>query len=277
MLNVLKIREKITNFYIEDNHYGDLASGIFDSTAKGTATLIAKSDGCFCGMPVIEEGFKIADSKVTVEMLIEEGESIKNGDEIARISGNVRSILTAERTVLNLVQRMSGIATMTKRLNDRVRHTGVTIIDTRKTTPGLGIFEKYAVSVGGGKNHRRTLNDGIMLKDNHISFMGSMTKAIDEAKNIKGPMDKIEVEVEDEMMLDEAIRNDIDIIMFDNCTPEWIKKHIEKVPESISTEASGGITEDTLLEYAETGVEYISVGALFHQQQALDFSLKVVY
>lgn len=166
---------------------------------------------------------------------------------------------------------------MTRKLNDVVKDTGVTIIDTRKTTPGLGIFEKYAVAVGGGKNHRRTLNDGIMLKDNHISFMGSMTEAVDKAMNMKGPMDKIEVEIEDDEKLDEAIRNEVDIIMFDNCTPSWIRAHIGKVPGSIKTEASGGITEDRLLRYAESGVDYISVGALFHQQQGLDFSLKVVY
>lgn len=277
MLNVLKIREKLKNFYIEDNHYGDLATSIFGSDAQGTASLFAKAPGCFCGTAVIEEGFKIIDPEVSVEVLAEEGASIEKGEKIAVISGNVRAILTSERIVLNLVQRMSGIATRTGKLNAIVNGTGVTIIDTRKTTPGLGIFEKYAVTVGGGKNHRRTLNDGIMLKDNHISFMGSMTKAVESVKCMRGPMDNIEVEIEDEEMLNEAIRNNVDIIMFDNCTPAWIRQHIGKIPDSIKTEASGGITEETLLDYAQSGVDYISVGALFHQQQALDFSLKVVY
>ena len=274
---MLKIREKLRNFYIEDNHYGDLASGIFDSDARGTATLIAKSDGIFCGGLIIEEGFRLTGDKVTVELFAADGTEIRNGDEIARIRGNVRSILTSERIVLNLVQRMSGIATMTKRLNDITAGTEATVIDTRKTTPGLGMFEKYAVTAGGGKNHRRTLNDGIMLKDNHISFMGSMTRAVERAREIRGPMDRIEVEIEDARMLEAAITNKVDIIMFDNCSPEWIKTHIGKVPDTISTEASGGITEDTLRAYAESGVDYISIGALFHQQQALDFSLKVVY
>lgn len=277
MLNVLKIREKLRSFYIEDNHYGDLASGIFDSDARGTATLIAKSDGIFCGGLIIEEGFRLTGDKVSVELFAADGTEIRNGDEIARIRGNVRSILTSERIVLNLVQRMSGIATMTKRLNDITAGTEATVIDTRKTTPGLGMFEKYAVTAGGGKNHRRTLNDGIMLKDNHISFMGSMTRAVERAREIRGPMDRIEVEIEDARMLEAAITNKVDIIMFDNCSPEWIKTHIGKVPDTISTEASGGITEDTLRAYAESGVDYISIGALFHQQQALDFSLKVVY
>ncbi|HIW13758.1 MAG TPA: carboxylating nicotinate-nucleotide diphosphorylase [Candidatus Salinicoccus stercoripullorum] len=277
MLNVLKIREKLRNFYIEDNHYGDLASGIFDNDAGGTATLFAKSDGIFCGGLIIEEGFNLVDQKISVELLFDDGTEIRKGDEIARIHGNVRSILTSERFVLNMVQRMSGIATMTKKLNDIIADTDATVTDTRKTTPGLGEFEKYAVTTGGGKNHRRTLNDGIMLKDNHISFMGSMTRAVERARAIQGPMDKIEVEIEDDLMLEEAIRNKVDIIMFDNCSPEWIKAHIGKVPEAIRTEASGGITEDTLRAYAESGVDYISVGALFHQQQALDFSLKVVY
>nr|WP_040608659.1 carboxylating nicotinate-nucleotide diphosphorylase [Salinicoccus carnicancri] len=276
-MNVLKIREKLRNFYIEDNHYGDLASGIFDSDAVGTATLIAKSDGIFCGGLIIEEGFRLTGQKMTVELLTADGTEIRKGDEIARIRGNVRAILTSERIVLNLVQRMSGIATMTKRLNDITAGTEAVVIDTRKTTPGLGMFEKYAVTAGGGKNHRRTLNDGIMLKDNHISFMGSMTRAVERSREIQGPMDRIEVEIEDTRMLEEAIRNEVDIIMFDNCSPEWIKAHIGKVPDTISTEASGGITEDGLRAYAESGVDYISVGALFHQQQALDISLKVVY
>src|SRR5699024_10526067 len=194
LLNVLKIREKLRNFYIEDNHYGDLASGIFDNDAGGTATLFAKSDGIFCGGLIIEEGFNLVDQKISVELLFDDGTEIRKGDEIARIHGDVRSILTSERFVHNMVQSMYGMATMTK--------------------PGMGEFEKYAVTTGGGKNHRRTLNDGIMLKDNHISFMGSMTRAVERARAIQGPMDKIEVEIEDDLMLEEAIRNKVDIIMF---------------------------------------------------------------
>src|SRR5699024_1358155 len=214
-----------------------------DSGTWGTATLIAKSDGVFCGGLIIEEGFRLTDHKVTVELFAADGTEIRNGDEIARIRGNVRSILTSERIVLNLVQRMSGIATTTKRLNDITAGTEATVIDTRKTTPGLGMFEKYAVTAGGGKNHRRTLNDGIMLKDNHISFMGSMTRAVERAKEIRGPMDRIEVEIEDARMLEGESRSKGDITMFDNGSPEWIKANIGKVPDTLSTEQPGGLTE----------------------------------
>ena len=192
------------------------------------------------------------------------------------VKGSVTTLLTMERITLNLIQRMSGIATSTHQIVQKVQHTNVKIVDTRKTTPGLGMFEKHAVHVGGGYNHRRTLNDGLMLKDNHISFSKSIDDLVSKAKRHIGPMDKIEIEIEDEQTLTEAIQADVNIMMFDNCTPEWIKEHIVKVPSHIQTEASGNININNVVQYAETGVDYISIGSLFYDQHALDISAKVV-
>lgn len=276
MLNPLLVREKITQFYIEDNQYGDLATHIFDAQQIGILTLKSKDTGIFCGEMIIKEAFRLLDTNIEYLEIIKDGTPLQPGDTIAEIKGPVYVLLTMERIVLNLIQRMSGIATKTKHVADKIAHTTTRIVDTRKTTPGLGIFEKYAVTVGGGLNHRRSLNDGLMLKDNHIAFSHSMDAAILNAKKVIGPMDKIEVEIENETMLETAIKHQVDIIMFDNQTPEWIKEHIALVPESILTEASGNINENNVVAYAETGVNYISMGSLFYAQNALDISAKVV-
>lgn len=276
MLNPLLVREKITQFYIEDNQYGDLATHIFDAQQIGTLTLKSKDTGIFCGETIIKEAFRLLDTNIEFLEIIKDGTSLQPGDTIAEIKGPVYVLLTMERIVLNLIQRMSGIATKTKHVTEKIAHTTTSIVDTRKTTPGLGIFEKYAVTVGGGLNHRRSLNDGLMLKDNHIAFSQSMDEAILNAKKVIGPMDKIEVEIENETMLDTAIKHQVDIIMFDNQTPEWIKEHITLVPKSILTEASGNINENNVVAYAETGVNFISMGSLFYAQNALDISAKVV-
>lgn len=276
MLNRLLVREKLQQFYIEDNQQGDLATRIFDSQAQGTLTLMSKDNGIFCGTDVVEEGFKLLSPSAIVDMAVEEGERITPGTVIATISAPIYVLLTMERIVLNLIQRMSGIATATQRMSAKIAHTSTRLVDTRKTTPGLALFEKYAVTVGGGLNHRRSLNDGLMLKDNHIDYSTSLTAAIQKAKPFLGPMDKIEVEIETKEMLQAAIDANVDIIMFDNRTPEWIKAHLPLVPQSIQTEASGNITEANLEAYAATGVDFISMGALFYGQKALDISAKVV-
>lgn len=276
MLNPLLVKEKITQFYIEDNQYGDLATHIFDQTQEGTLTLKSKDEGIFCGEVIIKEAFPLLDSNVVINLKVKDGEAVYPSDIIAEIKGPVYVLLTMERIVLNLIQRMSGIATQTKQIVDKITHTSTNIVDTRKTTPGLGIFEKYAVTVGGGLNHRRSLNDGLMLKDNHIAFSKSMETAIANAKKVIGPMDKIEVEIENEEMLKTAIDNHVDIIMFDNQKPEWIAEHLKLVPDTIQTEASGNINASNVVAYAETGVDYISMGSLFYAQSALDISAKVV-
>lgn len=276
MLNKLYVQEKLKQFYIEDNHYGDLSSSLFDTNQQGTLTLLSKSEGIFCGEVIIQESFKLIDSNIDTTLYIQDGEVIQKGQTLAIIKGSITTLLTMERITLNLIQRMSGIATTTHEIVQKVQHTDVKIVDTRKTTPGLGMFEKHAVFVGGGNNHRRTLNDGLMLKDNHISFSSSIRELVSCAQQHVGPMDKIEIEIEDEHALDEAISSNVHIIMFDNCTPEWIKAHIEKVPDHIQTEASGNINIKNVVDYAQTGIDYISIGSLFYEQHALDISAKVV-
>ena len=236
----------------------------------------AKEAGIFCGEVIIAEAFALLDPTTEVDQKIKDGASVQAGDVIAEITGTIPTLLTMERIVLNLIQRMSGIATMTQRISQQIAHTDARIVDTRKTTPGLAIFEKYAVTVGGGLNHRRSLNDGLMLKDNHIDFSGSMKEAIEKAKGFLGPMDKLEVEIENETMLKTAIAAGVDVIMFDNQQPEWIQQHIHLVPDFIQTEASGNINEENVVAYAKAGVDFISMGALFYASKALDISAKVV-
>ncbi|WP_436962928.1 carboxylating nicotinate-nucleotide diphosphorylase [Staphylococcus succinus] len=276
MLNKLNVQEKLKQFYIEDNHYGDLATSIFDVQQCGTLTIVSKAEGIFCGTIIINESFKLIEPSIHIDLLMEDGDTIQQGQTLAIVQGHVQTLLTMERITLNLIQRMSGIATMTNEIVSKVRHTGVQIVDTRKTTPGLGMFEKYAVQVGGGYNHRRTLNDGIMLKDNHIAYSESLSQAVLKAKTMMGPMDKIEVEIETLEALDEAIQVGVDIIMFDNRSPSWIQQYITRVPSNIKTEASGNININNVIDYANTGVNYISIGAIFYTQRALDISAKVV-
>lgn len=276
MLNRLLVKEKLQQFYIEDNQQGDLATSIFNHSQQGTLTLLSKDNGIFCGTTVIEEGFRLLDATISISMQVKEGERVQPGTVIGTVTGPVYVLLTMERIVLNLIQRMSGIASTTHRLTSMIQDSHTHLVDTRKTTPGLALFEKYAVRVGGGRNHRRSLNDGLMLKDNHIAYSQSMETAIDNARALLGPMDKLEVEIENEEMLKVAIDKQVDLIMFDNQTPEWIQDHIHLVPEHIQTEASGNITEATIEAYAKTGVDFISMGALFYRQQALDISAKVV-
>ncbi len=273
-MNPILIEEKLKAFLKEDIQFGDLSSMIF-TEETGAMTILAKDSGIFCGAEIIERGFNIL-SETSVELHVKDGEMITHGQTLAVIHGRIRDLLQAERTVLNLIQRMSGIATMTNRYVEAAGGR-CQIADTRKTTPGLGMFEKYAVVTGGGSNHRRSLNDGIMLKDNHIAYAGSITEAVQRAAPYKGHMDKIEVEIETPDMLEEAITAGADIIMFDNCSPEMIKENISKVPDHITTEASGGITFEKIDVYSRTGVDYISVGALFYSAHALDISAEVAY
>ena len=273
-MNKIRLKQKISAFMDEDIQYGDLSSSIFNQNMRGTMCLIAKESGYFSGNDVIVQGFNVL-SKCDINLCINDGDNVHEGTIIAEITGNIRDMLQAERTVLNIVQRMSGITTLTKAYMDAIKGTNARITDTRKTTPGLGMFEKYAVQVAGATNHRRSLNDGIMLKDNHIAYAGSVAQAVHQVRRVSGHMDKIEVEIEDAHMLQEAIDAHVDIIMFDNCTPEFIRQHIHLVPDTIITEASGGINLSTIRAYAETGVDYISVGELFHSSKGLDISGRV--
>lgn len=273
-MNPILLKEKIKAYLMEDLAQGDLASQIFPPKEESTMEFVVKSPGIFCGGAVIEQGFNLLD-EAKVELLAEEGAWVEPGAVLCKIHGKTRNLLSSERTVLNLVQRMSGIATYTHQLVDLLKGSSTRLCDTRKTTPGLAMMEKYAVRCGGGKNHRRNLNDGLMLKDNHIAAMGSMKEAVRQGRLLNGPMDKLEVEITNKEELLQAIEANADIIMFDNMTPEKIKELLPLVPKNILTEASGGITEETIAAYGQTGVDYISVGALFYGGKAMDISARL--
>lgn len=262
----------------EDIGDGDHSSlGAIVSNEKGKARLLVKDAGVLCGIHLAKHIFHRLDSTLVFEPYLEEGSQVKVGDIAFSVSGSIHSILQAERLVLNFMQRMSGIATLTKRLVDIIEGTGAQLLDTRKTTPGMRIFEKYAVSIGGGVNHRMGLFDMVMLKDNHNDYAGGITAAVNQTKAYLKNEDKslkIEVETRNLEEVKEAIAVGVNRIMFDNFTPEEMKKAVSLVGNQCETEASGGITENTIRSYAETGVNFISVGALTHSVKSLDLSLK---
>lgn len=276
-MNSIKLRLLLEQFFIEDIGERDVTSElIFGNENKGSLVLIAKDEGVFCGEQVIHTGFKLLDESSQITLNVKDGEKVVKGQELALITGRVSDLLKAERVVLNLVQRMSGIATKT---NEAVRVLGsekTRICDTRKTTPGLRMLEKYAVRCGGGFNHRYGLYDAVMIKDNHISFAGSISKAVEAVRSNLGHMVKVEVEIETKEQLLEAIASRVDCIMFDNRPPEQIEEWIGNVPAGILTEASGGITLDNLHSFRDCGVDYISLGFLTHSVKSLDISAKVM-
>lgn len=276
-MNSIKLRLLLEQFFIEDIGDRDVSSDlIFGGDDKGTMTLISKDNGIFCGEQVVRTGFLLMDESCLIKLKVRDGDLIEKGQELAAVSGQIASLLKAERVVLNLLQRMSGIATLT---NQAVRALGsekTRICDTRKTTPGLRMLEKYAVRCGGGFNHRYGLYDAAMIKDNHISFAGSITHAVEAVKSKLGHMVKVEVEIETKEQLQEAIEAKADCIMFDNRSPEEIKEWIHMVPEGILTEASGGITLDNLPDFRDCGVHYISLGFITHSVKSFDISAKVL-
>ncbi|WP_406686717.1 carboxylating nicotinate-nucleotide diphosphorylase [Rossellomorea vietnamensis] len=275
-MNKMKLKSMLETFYLEDLGDGDVSSEIlFSKSDEGSFSLFMKEQGVFCGRDVIEIGFSLMDPKVDVQVFAADGDWVEAGQSIAEIRGPMVALLQGERVVLNLIQRMSGIATATYLAVEQVKGTGVRLCDTRKTTPGLRMLEKYAVRTGGGFNHRNGLYDAVMLKDNHISFAGSITGAVKQVKRQIGHMVKVEVEIETKEQLLEAIDAGADVIMFDNCLPSTIKEWIHLVPPHIVTEASGGITRESLQAYAGSGVHYISLGYLTHSVKSLDISARV--
>lgn len=276
-MNLIKLESMLKDFFIEDIGDGDISGeAVFSRAEKSMFTFVAKAEGVFCGSDVVVCGFALIDPGSEVRMKVRDGDVLKAGTAIAEISGTMQGLLKGERVILNLIQRMSGIATAAAEAAALIEGTSAKICDTRKTTPGLRMLEKYAVRCGGGYNHRRGLYDAIMLKDNHIAFAGSITEAVAKAKVSTGHTVKVEVEIETKDQLLEAVEAGADIIMFDNRTPEEIQAWIHLVPEQIVTEASGGITLDNLRKYAESGVDWISLGALTHTVRALDISAKVM-
>jgi len=275
-LNRLKLNKQLKQFLLEDIGDKDATSqSIFPLDENGTADFIVKEDGVIAGLEIIKETYHLLSDAIEVTLLVSEGDVVSKGEKIAYATGPVQYLLTGERTILNLLQRLSGIASLTRQSVDALNDETIAICDTRKTTPGLRMFEKYAVRVGGGKNHRYGLYDGIMIKDNHIAFAGSIANAVKKVREVSGHMIQVEVETETENDVKDAVAAGADIIMFDNCSPEDIKARINLVPEHITTEASGGITLETLPTYAGSGVDFISLGYLTHSVRSLDISLNV--
>jgi nicotinate-nucleotide pyrophosphorylase (carboxylating) len=262
----------------EDIGDGDHSSiGAIPLGEQGKARLIVKESGVLCGVMVAKYIVNKIDPSLEMKICYKDGDEVGVGDIIFTISGRIHSILQAERLVLNFMQRMSGISTYTKRLVDKISHTSAQLLDTRKTTPGLRLIEKYAVTVGGGVNHRMGLYDMVMLKDNHNDYAGSITSSVERTKAyLKSTNREIKIEVETRNLdeVKEALSAGVDRIMFDNFSPEEMVKAVQLVNKQCETEASGGITESTIQYYAETGVDFISVGALTHSVSSLDLSLK---
>ena len=265
--------------FAEDIGDGDHTTlSCIPATAMGKSKLLIKEAGILAGIEVAKEVFRRFDPTMKVEVFINDGTEVKPGDVAMVVEGKVQSLLQTERLMLNIMQRMSGIATMTHKYAEKLKGTNTRVLDTRKTTPGMRILEKMAVKIGGGVNHRIGLFDMILLKDNHIDFAGGIRPAIEGAKaylKAKGKNIPIECEVRSLEDIDEVFAaGGVDRIMFDNFTPELTRQAVAKVAGRCETESSGGITLDTLREYAETGVDFISVGALTHQIKSLDMSLK---
>lgn len=276
------IDEIIDNALREDIGDGDHSSlSCVPVDAIGNAKLIIKDNGIIAGVELAERIFHRFDPKLEVTILIKDGSIVKVGDIALEVKGSSRSILATERLVLNFMQRMSGIATQTNKIVKLLEGCSTKLLDTRKTTPGIRYMEKWAVRIGGGHNHRFALYDMIMLKDNHIDYAGGIPQAIkrtNEYLKSTGKKLKIEVEVRDEDELKQVLEfGNVDRIMLDNFTPERIKAVLPIIPAIYETEASGGITIDTIREFAETGVDFISVGALTHSFNSLDMSLKATF
>lgn len=263
----MALEEDITSEDVSTN-------AVMPTNVKGTVDLIAKEDGVIAGMDVYARVFKLLDEDTEIEMFCHDGDEVREGDLMAKVTGDIRVLLSGERVALNYLQRMSGIATYTRSVAKLLEGSGVTLLDTRKTTPNCRVFEKYAVRVGGGCNHRYNLSDGVLLKDNHIGAAGSITKAIQMAKAYAPFVRKIEIETETLEQVAEAVEAGADIIMLDNMTPEVMKQAVALIDGRAQTECSGNITKENIARICEIGVDFVSSGALTHSAPILDISMK---
>ena len=261
------LREDITNEDVSTN-------SVMPEAKKGEADLLCKQNGIICGLQIFTRVFTMLDPDTEVELYVKDGEAVKNGQLMAKVRGDMRVILCGERTALNYLQRMSGVATMAREMSDSLEGTGIKLLDTRKTTPNNRIFEKYAVKTGGGNNHRLNLSDGVMLKDNHIGAAGGVAKAVQMAKEYAPFVRKIEVETENIDMVREAVEAGADIIMLDNMDHDQMKEAVELIAGRAEIEISGNVTKEKIAQIADLGVDYISSGALTHSAPILDISLK---
>ena len=263
----MALQEDITSEDVSTN-------AVMRSAVKGTVDLIAKEDGIIAGLDVYARVFQILDEKTEISFNFKDGDAVKKGDLLGTVTGDIRVLLSGERDALNYLQRMSGIATYTKQVSKLLEGSKVTLLDTRKTTPNCRVFEKYAVRIGGGCNHRYNLSDGVLLKDNHIGAAGSVARAVAMAKEYAPFVRKIEIEVETMEQVKESVEAGADIIMLDNMTPEMMKEAVELIAGRAQTECSGNITKENIAKILETGVDFVSSGALTHSAPILDISMK---
>ena len=263
----MALQEDITSEDVSTN-------AVMPTATKGTVDLIAKEDGVIAGLDIYARVFTILDEKTEIDFHCKDGDEVKKGELMATVTGDIRVLLSGERVALNYLQRMSGIATYTRQVAKLLEGSKVTLLDTRKTTPNCRVFEKYAVRVGGGCNHRYNLSDGVLLKDNHIGAAGSVTKAVQMAKAYAPFVRKIEIEVETLEQVKEAVEAGADIIMLDNMTLEVMKQAVELIDGRAQTECSGNITKENIQKIREIGVDFVSSGALTHSAPILDISMK---
>lgn len=271
----LNADELIKSALREDISSEDVSTNaVMPEYKKGTVDLICKQDGIICGLYVFKRVFELLDEKTEVEFFFKDGDFVKNKELVGRVTGDIRVLLSGERTALNYLQRMSGIATYTNEVANLFEGSRTKLLDTRKTTPNMRIFEKYAVKVGGGHNHRYNLSDGVLLKDNHIGAAGGVANAVKMAKEYAPFVRKIEVEVETLEMVKEAADAGADIIMLDNMSVDMMKEAIKIIDGRAETECSGNVTKENVAKLTDIGVDYISSGALTHSAPIMDLSLK---
>lgn len=271
----INIDEYLLNALKEDITSEDVTTNAVMPEAKqGRVDLICKEDGIICGLEVFERVFKLLDENTVFETELQDGDEVKNGDLMGVVKGDIRVLLSGERVALNYLQRMSGIATFTRSLAKELEGSGTKLLDTRKTTPNMRPFEKYAVTVGGGYNHRYNLSDGVLLKDNHIGAAGGIREAVYMAREYAPFVRKIEIETESLEMVNEALEAGADIIMLDNMDDETMKAAVKMIDGRAETECSGNVTKERLAAIREIGVDYVSSGALTHSAPIMDISLK---
>jgi nicotinate-nucleotide pyrophosphorylase (carboxylating) len=259
----------------EDINSEDVSTNaVMPEYKKGQVELLCKEDGIIAGLKIFERVFTLLDADTSVDFKVNDGEEVKKGQLLAVVTGDIRVLLSGERTALNYLQRLSGIATYTRNVSKLLEGTKTKLLDTRKTTPGMRIFEKYAVRIGGGHNHRYNLSDGVLLKDNHIDAAGGVRQAVEAAREYAPFVRKIEVETENLDMVREAVEAGADIIMLDNMTPDEMAKAIELIDGRAQTECSGNITKENIATITSLGVDFVSSGALTHSAPILDISLK---
>jgi len=278
-MNPILVDKLLKSYLLEDIGRVDLTTeGVFRGE-RVKAVIVAKEEGVLAGLPFAVRVFRLLGGDFKVNFALREGSSFSEGDTILELEGNAKTLLMGERVALNILQRLSGIATKTRKMVERIKDLPVKLLDTRKTTPGFRLFEKYAVKVGGGENHRYALYDMVLIKDNHIKVAGSITEAVKRVRELIPPFYKVEIEVSSLEELKEVLPLKVDIVMLDNFTVEEVKNAVEVIKNfglNLEIEVSGGINEQNIRDYAFTGINYISSGSIIHSARWLDFSMKIV-